>query len=157
MTQTEQGRTVPTRILQIQSDPNQRNGRSIFHNDRSISEVSPPGASEFWRDYPPNGGYSNNTRHPRIRIRARAKRGSIQGKNMALFKYDEFVKKTTHAAFDTVTGPGQPVPHSGIYRCEGCGQEIAANQGNPMPPQNHHQHSTTQGAIRWRLCVCTGT
>ena len=28
--------------------------------------------------------------------------------------------------------------------------EIAANKGNPLPPQNHHQHSTSQGKIRWR-------
>jgi hypothetical protein len=72
---------------------------------------------------------------------------------MALFKYNQFLKQSQDAAFDTISGPAAVTPHSGIYRCEGCGREIAANKGNPLPPQNHHQHTTAQGAIRWRLIV----
>jgi len=74
---------------------------------------------------------------------------------MAIFKYNQFVIKGDHAAFDQAHGPGTAVPFSGIYRCEGCAGEIAANQGDPFPPQNHHQHQTAQGAIRWRLIVAT--
>lgn len=74
---------------------------------------------------------------------------------MALYKNGSYLQQSTHAAFDTFTGPGQSTPYSGIYRCEGCGHEIAANQGNPMPPQNHHQHTPAQGTIRWRMIVAT--
>jgi hypothetical protein len=72
---------------------------------------------------------------------------------MALCKYQSYVKHSPDAAFDKIHGPGAQTPHSGIYRCDGCGKEIAANAGNPLPPQNHHQHSPAQGDIRWRLLV----
>jgi hypothetical protein len=57
----------------------------------------------------------------------------------------------------TIYHPGDPVPRSGIYRCLGCNREIAANEGDPFPPQNHHQHSIAQGKIRWKLNVSTET
>lgn len=72
---------------------------------------------------------------------------------MATYQRAEEVSRITHSAFDGEYGPGSAVPHSGIYRCRGCGREIAANQANPFPPQNHHQHSSSQGTIRWRLSV----
>jgi len=72
---------------------------------------------------------------------------------MALYKYSQFLGTSNDAAFDAVNGPAATTPNSGIYRCEGCGKEIAANAGNPLPPQNHHRHSGSQGAIRWRLIV----
>ena len=76
---------------------------------------------------------------------------------MALYKYPQNLSQTSDEAFDKVYTPGSSTPHSGIYRCEGCGDEIAANQGNPLPPQNHHQHSVYQGNIRWRLTVYAQT
>jgi hypothetical protein len=42
---------------------------------------------------------------------------------------------------------------SGIYRCMGCGREVASNESEPLPPQNHHQHNQNQGSIRWKLIV----
>ncbi|MNG84897.1 hypothetical protein D3C76_391000 [compost metagenome] len=51
--------------------------------------------------------------------------------------------------------PGQEVPTSGIYRCLGCGSEIASNQGTPFPPQNHHQHRQPGVGITWQLIVKT--
>ena len=72
---------------------------------------------------------------------------------MATYRHDEYILFSDNAAFDTLTGPGRPAPYSGIYRCDGCGQEIAASQEQPLPPQNNHQHSMNQGAIRWRLIV----
>jgi hypothetical protein len=72
---------------------------------------------------------------------------------MALYKYDQYVTKSTDAAFDSIESPGAATPHSGIYRCMGCGREDVSTQGHPLPPQNHHQHTTQQGAIRWRLAV----
>jgi hypothetical protein len=52
--------------------------------------------------------------------------------------------------------PGQAVPVSGIYRCEVCGKEVTSNEGDPFPPQNHHQH-TNRSAISWQLIVRTDT
>jgi hypothetical protein len=72
---------------------------------------------------------------------------------MALYKYIQYLRQSSDAAFDSVHAPGHSTPHSGIYRCEGCGKEVASNGGNPLPPQNHHQHSPAQGSIRWRMAV----
>lgn len=72
---------------------------------------------------------------------------------MATYKYKNYVNQSDHAEFDNLHTPGEIAYNSGIYRCEGCGDEIAANKDNPLPPQNHHQHSTSQGKIRWKLTV----
>jgi hypothetical protein len=53
--------------------------------------------------------------------------------------------------------PGDAVPVSGIYRCLGCNREVTSNQDDPFPPQNHHQHERSQGAIRWKLNVRANT
>ena len=76
---------------------------------------------------------------------------------MALYKYSQYVSYSGDEAFDKVWTPGSSPPYSGIYRCEGCGDEIAGNKGNPLPSQNHKQHSTSQGNIRWRLVVYAET
>ena len=72
---------------------------------------------------------------------------------MALYKYDQFLGKSDHAAFDVAYSPGEINQNSGIYRCEGCAREIASNENDPFPPQNHHQHSPGSGPIRWRMIV----
>lgn len=72
---------------------------------------------------------------------------------MALYKYPQFIAKNEGEIFDQINTPGTAAPRSGIYRCEGCAKEVASNEGQPLPPQNHHQHSIAQGAIRWRLAV----
>lgn len=61
--------------------------------------------------------------------------------------------QSNNEAYDTLHGPGSTCGNSGIYRCEGCGSEIASNKGNPFPPQNHHQHQVAQGSIRWKVIV----
>lgn len=76
---------------------------------------------------------------------------------MALYKYGSYLEASQDAAFDSVYHPGATPAHSGIYRCEGCGREISHNAGNPLPPQNHHQHAAAQGAIRWRMIVYAQT
>jgi len=76
---------------------------------------------------------------------------------MALYKYSQFIGPNSNEAFDQLNRPGSTTPYSGIYCCENCGHEIASNRGNPLPPQNHHQHDRTQGAIQWRLTVATGS
>jgi hypothetical protein len=72
---------------------------------------------------------------------------------MAQYKYDKYLQKSDHAAYDTLHSPGVIAENSGIYRCENCGDEVAANKGNPLPPQNHTQHDPNKGAIKWRLIV----
>ena len=74
---------------------------------------------------------------------------------MALYKHGQYLQQSQGDAFDYVHNPGVATPHSGIYRCEGCGDEIASNKGQPLPPQNHHQHNEQQGKIRWRLIVAS--
>ena len=74
---------------------------------------------------------------------------------MAVYKYVQNLQQSQHAAFDTVTEPGHPTPYSGVYRCDGCGREDVSTYSHPMPPQNHHQHTQSQGRIRWRLVVAT--
>jgi len=72
---------------------------------------------------------------------------------MALYKYGNLLTQSQDAAFDAVHTPGQIPPHSGIYRCVGCGREVVGEHGRTLPPQNHHQHTVQQGAIRWRMAV----
>lgn len=72
---------------------------------------------------------------------------------MAQYKHIQYLQQNNHAEFDAIYSQGMTCANSGIYRCEGCGDEIASNKGNPLPPQNHHQHSPAQGAIRWKLIV----
>jgi hypothetical protein len=72
---------------------------------------------------------------------------------MAYYKYEQWLARSTHEAFDQLHSPGGSTPFSGIYRCEGCGHEVTSVQSHPLPPQNHHQHTYSQGAIRWRLIV----
>lgn len=53
--------------------------------------------------------------------------------------------------------PGDTVPVSGIYRCIGCTREITSNAKDPFPPQNHHQHTTAQGKVKWKLNIRSNT
>jgi hypothetical protein len=74
---------------------------------------------------------------------------------MANYKYIRFFTESDNRAFDELHPPGTPAPHSGIYRCEACTENVASNHGEPLPPQNHHQHTVGQGRIRWRLIAAT--
>lgn len=72
---------------------------------------------------------------------------------MAQYKHQQYLTKSDHQEFDRLHPPGQVVQNSGVYRCATCGDEIAANKGNPLPPQNHHQHAPGMGQIQWQLLV----
>jgi hypothetical protein len=73
---------------------------------------------------------------------------------MAQYKYASYLENHDSEAFDRLHGPGDVTPHSGIYRCEGCGREIASNLGSPLPPQNATQHDPSiHGTVRWRMIV----
>jgi hypothetical protein len=72
---------------------------------------------------------------------------------MAIYKHDQYLQQSNAEEFDKDHTPGTAAPFSGIYRCMGCKKEVASNEGEPLPPQNHHQHSQAQGKVRWRLIV----
>lgn len=57
------------------------------------------------------------------------------------------------ACWNNTYRPGEEVPVSGIYRCQGCNREIAANMDNGFPPQNYHQHHTKYGPVLWKLNI----
>lgn len=72
----------------------------------------------------------------------------------------KFITETTtpgHDHWNTLYEPADRVPVSGIYRCEGCGDEITSNARDPFPPQNRHQHQDQSVPILWRLIVRTKT
>lgn len=72
---------------------------------------------------------------------------------MAIYKRDSDLVKSSDSAFDKEYKPGESPDHSGIYRCKGCAREVVGEEARKLPPQNHHEHSTSQGDIRWRLTV----
>ena len=77
----------------------------------------------------------------------------MEGEIMAYYKYPEVLTQRQDLQFDQAFHPGAFAPSSGIYRCEGCGREAVSTKDNPLPPQDHHQHTLQQGDIRWRLIV----
>ncbi|HUI07750.1 MAG TPA: hypothetical protein VL486_12175 [Verrucomicrobiae bacterium] len=72
---------------------------------------------------------------------------------MALYKDSQYLGTSIDGAFDVLHRPGATTPDTGVYRCESCGHEIVSNTGSPLPRQEHHQHGSTQGSIRWRMIV----
>lgn len=72
---------------------------------------------------------------------------------MAYYKNGNYLSQQQGAEFDVLHAPGGQTPHSGIYRCEGCGGSAVSTLGNALPPQNHHQHQYGQGPVQWRLVV----
>ncbi len=60
---------------------------------------------------------------------------------------------TSNPAFDTEYKPGDTCKFEGIYKCTGCDKEVTIAGGKTIPPQNHHQHTPSQGNIRWKLFV----
>jgi hypothetical protein len=72
---------------------------------------------------------------------------------MADYKYLHYLARSTDPKFDPAHPPGAMTPHSGIYKCQGCGGEAVCNTGDPLPTEIHHQHAPNHGAIGWRLIV----
>ena len=71
---------------------------------------------------------------------------------MAFYNDARYLRQLEHDNFHHERQPGWISPDSAIYRCVHCGDEITCNKGNPLPPQNHHQHNSGF-PIRWKL-VC---
>ena len=74
---------------------------------------------------------------------------------MAQYKYSHYLTNLCDPKFDPAFAPGATTPHTGIYKCQGCGTEVISETGEPLPPATHHQHSLAQGGIAWRLVVAT--
>jgi hypothetical protein len=72
---------------------------------------------------------------------------------MAYYKNGNYLTQNTNTAFDELHEPGTSSTYSGIYRCAVCGHEVTHVIDKPLPPQNHHEHSPSQGKIRWQLIV----
>lgn len=70
---------------------------------------------------------------------------------MAIAKRRDLIAPSDHELFDREFNPGDKPFISGIFRCS-CGDEIAANMHQPLPPQNHHQHPFTS-PVKWKLLV----
>jgi hypothetical protein len=76
---------------------------------------------------------------------------------MALYKYRNYLAASKNGAFDVILQPSAFVPCGGIYRCTGCGNEVALEGVGLMPDRSHHEHKPTQGPIQWQLIVATVT
>ncbi|HYJ05279.1 MAG TPA: hypothetical protein VEX43_09100 [Chthoniobacterales bacterium] len=74
---------------------------------------------------------------------------------MAQFKHLQLLTRLPDSKFDQAHASGATTPHSGIYKCQGCGTEIISTAGDPLPPPSHHQHSLNQGGVAWQLIVAT--
>lgn len=74
---------------------------------------------------------------------------------MALYKYQNFLTVNKNASFDLPLQPSAFVPCGGIYRCTGCGTEIALEGIGVFPDRSHHRHTAAQGPIQWQLIVAT--
>ena len=74
---------------------------------------------------------------------------------VAIYKHPHLLNQSSNRRFDTVRGAGAKAPASGIFRCQGCGREVIASKGEPLPRLDHHQHPAQLGNVRWRLAVAT--
>jgi hypothetical protein len=72
---------------------------------------------------------------------------------MALYSDSAYLQHSKSEAFTKIWPAGTTAPHPGLYRCPGCGHEIATADTHKLPPQNHHQHTVAQGKVRWQLIV----
>jgi hypothetical protein len=74
---------------------------------------------------------------------------------MARFKYPNYLAQTKHQSFDLTLQASAFVPCGGIYRCTGCGTEVALEAVGLLPDRTHHAHDPAQGPIQWQLIVAT--
>lgn len=74
---------------------------------------------------------------------------------MALYKYQNYLAVSKNASFDLTFQPCAFVPCAGIFRCTGCGTEIATDGIGVFPDREHHKHTPAQGPVAWQLIVAT--
>jgi hypothetical protein len=74
---------------------------------------------------------------------------------LALYKYSNYLRPSKNSTFDQVLPAGLHIPSGGIYRCVGCGNEIAQEGNTVLPDRQHHTHTIGQGDVRWQLVLAT--
>ena len=74
---------------------------------------------------------------------------------MALYKYQNYLSMNKNKAFDLPLQASAFVPCGGIYKCTGCGTEVALEAVGLLPDRSHHLHTPVQGSIQWQLIVAT--
>jgi hypothetical protein len=74
---------------------------------------------------------------------------------MALYKYQNYLAARKDSAFDLTFQPSAFIPCGGIFRCTGCGTEIALEAIGVFPDRQHHSHRPAQGPVAWQLVVAT--
>jgi hypothetical protein len=72
---------------------------------------------------------------------------------LALYKYPNYLNVSKSSSFDQVLPAGLHIPSGGIYRCVGCGNEIAQGANTVLPDRQHHVHKPAQGEVRWQLVI----
>lgn len=72
---------------------------------------------------------------------------------MPLCKEIDSVAPSNSSVFDKLIRQGTMVLYEGIYQCAGCGLEIAALGGKPMPRLKDRQHKADCTGERWKLLV----
>ena len=75
---------------------------------------------------------------------------------MAIYGDATHVQRAESNIFRAIHQPGDRPIFSGIYRCTGCGKEVAHDSGGPLPAHGSHRHAGDQ-EIRWRLVVLAET
>ena len=74
---------------------------------------------------------------------------------MAVYKYQNYLSVTKNKTFDLPLQPSAFMPCGGIYKCTGCGTEVALEGIGLLPDRSHHAHTPRQGPIQWQLIVAT--
>lgn len=72
---------------------------------------------------------------------------------LALYKYPNYLTLSKNGAFDRILPAGLHIPSAGLYRCVGCGNEVAQDANTVLPDRKHHAHTPAQGEVRWQLIV----
>ena len=72
---------------------------------------------------------------------------------MAQYLDSSFLVRSPHFGFEKSYAPGTVVPVSGIYRCRGCGREVALAKGSALPLHAQHDHGFESGPASWVAIV----
>ena len=75
--------------------------------------------------------------------------------HLAIFKYSNYLATSKSTSFDQPLQPSSFAPCGGIYRCTGCGTEIASEGIGLLPDRQHHKHAPGVPPIQWQLTVAT--
>jgi hypothetical protein len=72
---------------------------------------------------------------------------------MVLYQRESNLSFSPSIVFNQLFNPGDEAPFGGIYKCTGCGAEIAIPKYHPLPLEGHHQHRSSLVPIGWHVIV----